>query len=127
MVCWLTNRRDRIAGKISQIVAQRAATVSQIARRIPALRLAREPKPQDETERRSAVDVPRAASSGRGCPVWIIARNSQRRMFTARAATNSTVVAEIADSASIIIFTRRVSGIASVGLNAMALVNETYT
>jgi hypothetical protein len=50
-----------------------------------------------------------------------------RRMFTARAATNSTVVAEIADSASIIIFTRRVSGIASVGLKATALVNEMYT
>jgi hypothetical protein len=45
-------------------------------------------------------------------------------MFTALAATNSTVVAEIEDSASIIIFTRRVSGIASVGLNAIALVNE---
>jgi hypothetical protein len=51
----------------------------------------------------------------------------QRTMFTARAATNSTVVAEIADSTSIIIFTRRVSGIASVGLKAIALVNETYT
>ena len=45
-------------------------------------------------------------------------------MFTARAATNSTVVAEIADSVSIIIFARRVSGIASVGLKAIALVNE---
>jgi hypothetical protein len=45
-------------------------------------------------------------------------------MFTARAATSSTVVAEIADSASISIFARRVSGIASVGLNAIALVNE---
>jgi hypothetical protein len=48
-------------------------------------------------------------------------------MFTARAATSSTVVAEIADSVSIIIFTRRVSGIASVGLKAIAFVNETYT
>jgi hypothetical protein len=48
-------------------------------------------------------------------------------MFTARAATSSTVVAETADSASIIIFIRRVSGIASVGLNAIALVTETYT
>ena len=46
---------------------------------------------------------------------------------TARAATSSTVVAEIADSVSIIIFARRVSGIASVGLNAIALVNEMYT
>lgn len=48
-------------------------------------------------------------------------------MFTARAATNSTVVAEIADSASITIFTRRVSGIASVGLKAIEVVNEMYT
>ena len=48
-------------------------------------------------------------------------------MFTARAATNSTVIAEIADSASIIILTRLVSGITSVGLNAMAFVNEMYT
>ncbi len=40
---------------------------------------------------------------------------------------HSTVVAEIADSASIISFTRRVSGIASVGLKAMAVVNEMYT
>jgi hypothetical protein len=48
-------------------------------------------------------------------------------MFTARAATNSTVIADIADPVSIIIFMRRVSGIASVGLNAIALVNEMYT
>jgi hypothetical protein len=32
-------------------------------------------------------------------------------MFTARAATNSVVIAETADSASIIIFTRLVNGI----------------
>jgi hypothetical protein len=50
----------------------------------------------------------------------------QRRMFTARAATSNTVIAEIAASVNIIIFTRRVSGITSVGLNAMAFVNETY-
>ena len=42
-------------------------------------------------------------------------------MFTARAATNSTVIAEMADSASISVFTRLVSGIASVGLKAMAV------
>ena len=44
-------------------------------------------------------------------------------MFTAHAATKRTIVAEIADSANII-FTRRVSGIASVGLKATALANE---
>ena len=46
-------------------------------------------------------------------------------MFTARAATSSTVTAESADSESISIFARRVSGIASVGLNAIEFVNET--
>jgi hypothetical protein len=48
-------------------------------------------------------------------------------MFTARAATRSTVIAETADSAVIITFMRRVIGIASVGLNPVALVNEMYT
>jgi hypothetical protein len=41
-------------------------------------------------------------------------------MCNARAVTSSTVIAEIANSASVSIFARRVSGIASVGLNAMA-------
>ena len=45
-------------------------------------------------------------------------------MFTARAATNRVVIAETAASASIIIFTRLVSDITSVGLNATALVND---
>jgi hypothetical protein len=47
-------------------------------------------------------------------------------MFTARAAINRVITAETAASASIIIFTRLVSGITSVGLNATALVNERY-
>ena len=67
----------------------------------------------------AALPSPREAV-GRGAPV-------SGGCSRPRAATSSTVVAEIADSASIIIFTRRVSGIASVGLNAIALVNETYT
>ena len=45
-------------------------------------------------------------------------------MFTARAATSSTVTAETADSASISAFARCVSGIESVGLNAIEFVNE---
>jgi hypothetical protein len=45
------------------------------------------------------------------------------RMFTARAAASSTVTAETADSISIRSFMRRVSGIASVGLKAIAFVN----
>jgi hypothetical protein len=46
-------------------------------------------------------------------------------MFTARAATSKIVNEEIADSDSIISFARRLSGIASVGLNAIEFVNET--
>ena len=46
------------------------------------------------------------------------------KMLTARAATSSTVTAEAADSASISAFARRLSGIASVGLNAIEFVNE---
>ena len=48
------------------------------------------------------------------------------RMFTARAATSSTVIDDAADSISISNFAGRVSGIASVGLNAIAFVNEMY-
>jgi hypothetical protein len=47
-------------------------------------------------------------------------------MLTARAATRSTVSEESVDSVSISSFARRVSGIASVGENAIALVDETY-
>jgi hypothetical protein len=47
------------------------------------------------------------------------------KMFTARAATSRIVTAEAADSASISAFARWVSGIASVGLNAIAFVNAT--
>ena len=47
------------------------------------------------------------------------------KMFTARAATRRMASAEIVDSKSIASFARRVSGIASVGLNAIEFVNET--
>jgi hypothetical protein len=47
-------------------------------------------------------------------------------MFTARAATNRVVIAETAASASIIIFTRLVSGITSVGLNATAFLGSDH-
>ena len=46
------------------------------------------------------------------------------RMFTARAVTSSTVSAESVDSAAISSLAGRVSGIASVGLNAVALVSD---
>jgi hypothetical protein len=47
------------------------------------------------------------------------------KMLTERAATRRTLSAETLDSESISIFARRVSGIASVGLNAIEFVNET--
>jgi hypothetical protein len=45
-------------------------------------------------------------------------------MLTARAATRSTVTTESMDSAAIKAFAILVSGIESVGLNAVALVSE---
>jgi hypothetical protein len=47
-------------------------------------------------------------------------------MLTARAVTNSTVIAETPDSVSIKSFAQRESGIASVGLKAIEFVNDTY-
>jgi hypothetical protein len=47
------------------------------------------------------------------------------KMLTARAATRRTVTEESDDSVSIISFALRVSGIASVGENAIEFVNET--
>jgi hypothetical protein len=49
----------------------------------------------------------------------------QERMLTARAATSRTVIAESVDSAAINALARRVNGIESVGLNAVAFVSET--
>jgi hypothetical protein len=48
------------------------------------------------------------------------------KMFTARAMTSATVITEIADCVSMISFAQRVMGITSVGLNAIAFVNDTY-
>ena len=55
------------------------------------------------------------------------AGTTQRRMLTPRAATSRTVSADALDCTSIITFAWRVSGIASVGLNAIEFVYETYT
>ena len=51
--------------------------------------------------------------------------NRQLRMFTARAATRRIVTADRVDSAAISRLAGRVSGIASVGLNAIELVSDT--
>jgi len=52
-------------------------------------------------------------------------RVGSHRTFTARAAMMATVSSEIADWTPISILVRAVSGIVSVGLNAVAAVNET--
>ena len=46
-------------------------------------------------------------------------------MLTARAMTSATVITEIADCTSIVSFVQRDIGITSVGLNAVAFVNDT--
>jgi hypothetical protein len=60
----------------------------------------------------------RGGSEGKGRAVYL-------KMLTDRAATSRMLTAETPDSESISIFARRVSGIASVGLKAIELVNET--
>ena len=47
------------------------------------------------------------------------------KMLTERAATSRMLTADTPDSESISIFARRVSGIESVGLNAIEFVNDT--
>ena len=47
------------------------------------------------------------------------------RMLTARAITSTTVITEIADWVSIVSFAQRVMGMTSVGLNAIAFVDDT--
>jgi hypothetical protein len=47
-------------------------------------------------------------------------------MFTARATTSTMVTIEMTDCTLIAIFAQRESGITSVGLNAVALVNARY-
>ena len=72
-------------------------------------------------ERRRSLSAPAST-----CACW--ASRSGRydpSTLTARAATSNTATTEIADSMAIRIFAQRVSGIASVGLNAIAFVMAT--
>ena len=70
--------------------------------------------------------------SNRSCPHRVpsvastdgIDGETYARMFTARAATSRSVIAASIDSAAIRVLARRVSGIESVGLNAIELVRE---
>ena len=84
----------------------------------------------DEGERQFRSDAEgqgrrtRCATRGGG-RVQVDAPAPYLRMFTARAAIRSTVIAESVDSAAINAFAGRVSGIASVGLNAIEFVSDT--
>jgi hypothetical protein len=78
--------------------------------------------------------VPRSRTGGggaRGDPtarvsVSLAARGSYiLRMLTARAATTPTVRNDAIDSSNIRVLMRTLSGMASVGLNALAFVNAT--
>jgi hypothetical protein len=56
-------------------------------------------------------------------------RSGQRhyfKMLTARAMTSATVITEMRACVSIVNFAHRVMGITSVGLNAIAFVDDTY-
>jgi hypothetical protein len=70
-----------------------------------------------------SVDV---ASSGSASGDERAVRADQARMFTARATTSPTVTNDSRAWASIAIFARPDSGIASVGLNAVEFVKLTY-
>jgi hypothetical protein len=48
------------------------------------------------------------------------------KILTARAMTSATVITEMADCVSIVSFAHLVMGITSVGLKAVAFVNDTY-
>jgi hypothetical protein len=64
-------------------------------------------------------------------PPWMTICGGSRttgylRMLTARATTRTTVTSDTADCSSMVIFAQRDSGITSVGLKAVALVNDRY-
>ncbi len=67
----------------------------------------------------STADLTTARPPGEGRSAFYL------KMLTERAATSRMLSAETADSESISIFALRVSGSASVGLNAIELVNDT--
>lgn len=79
---------------------------------------------------RSTSQSTRARAGTRASPSSTVGRQfsraSQLRMLTARAATIATVISDAIDCAAIKLFAHSVSGIVSVGLNAVALVRLTY-
>jgi len=65
-------------------------------------------------------------SASRACWSFLAARSSYWRMFTARETTRPIVTSDTSDWAPMMLFAVGVSGNASVGLNAVALVSDTY-
>ena len=78
------------------------------------------------SRRRGAGRVRRRAARVRrtGRPAARPAHRADGRMLTARATTSATVTSDTADSDSIVNFAQRDNGSVSVGLNAVALVND---
>ena len=89
---------------------------------VAALVIAAEPREKVPTpgKARAATAARNRRSRPRARPSW----HCYLKMFTALAATSSTVTAESPDSVSIRNFAQRLSGIASVGLKAIELVKE---
>jgi len=62
----------------------------------------------------------------RQADVKVVRVSTYFKMLTARAMTSANVITEIADCESMVSLAHLVMGITSVGLNAVAFVNETY-
>ena len=77
----------------------------------------------EQTQPRRDVSDTRCESTERGRA--LLGSESYLKMFTDRAVTSRMLIAETADSEIISSFARRLSGIASVGLNAIEFVKET--
>ena len=82
--------------------------------------------PGDAGARASRRPWPAGGSSGRRA-LGLAGRGYDPSTLTARAATSRIAATEIVESSAISVFAPRVSGIESVGLNAIPLVSATYT
>ena len=101
-------------------IAKTRKGVSEAVGVVVASPLRRRSVPQDRRLQESSVGAQSQKHVCRVPPAYL-------KMFTARAVTSRMLTAEIADSDSISSFAHRLSGIESVGLNAIEFVNETYT
>ncbi len=116
--------QPRGAGLAVVVQARERAPVGGPAARPASLGRPSAPLEQSGEGRKAS---PRSLVSSRGPrPPGPGAMTRYTRMFTARAATRRTVIADRVDCAAISALAERVSGIASVGLNAIPFVSATY-